>query len=254
MLFKEGVTLELTDDLKRVSSGPARPRRRRGVQPIFAKLALSKALGPRFGRMGRVPLGRRVAGWSLFPRLSLSRVNVGESVEQPLELAAIAEAAQRGHARLAGGALGRVRRGGAAGHLRGRAKSWQRGCGRRGTGRGRRAYLLSDAVDGEGERGLGGRRRLGEAGRPLVPRARVYGYSSRATAHGRGGKEFGKPVDEPFGFLVNGECSWGGGGREGGSGGGGGGGSGELGGVDRTTGVCNSQSVSGVLHRCSMTR
>ena len=193
-------------------------------------------------------LRRRVARESLFPRLSLSRKNVRESVKQALKLAAVAQAAQGGDTRLAGGALGRVRRGGAAGHLRGRAKSRQRGGGGRGWG-----YLLS-GVRGEGERL---RWPGAQFGRTLVSRARltggrVDGYSSRATAHGGGGKEFGKPVDKPFGFLVNGECSWGGGGREGGSGGGGG--SGELGGVDRTTGVCNSQSVSGVLHRCSMTR
>lgn len=107
------------------------------------------------------------------------------------------------------------------------------------------------SVSGEGKRLWW----LGRSGQTLVSRAqrrgeRLYGYSSRATAHGGRGKEFGKPIDKPFGFLVNGECSSGGGGREEGSGGGGG--SGKLRGVDHTTGV--SQSVSGVLHRCSMTR
>lgn len=118
--------------------------------------------------------------------------------------------------------------------------------------RGRGSYLLS-GVSSKGKRLWW----LGQFGQNLVPRAKLFGrrlnsYSSRATAHGGRGKEFGKPINKPFGFLVNGECSWGGGGREGGSGGGSG--SGELGGVDRTTGACNSHSVSGVLHRCSMTR
>lgn len=159
----------MTDHLKRVSSVAARaPGRGSGEEPVFAKLAPSEAAEPRAGRVGRVlltlrPPRRRVARRSLFPGLSLSGKNVRESVEQPLKLAATAEAAQGRDARLAGGALGRVSGGGAVGHLQGGAKSWQRGGGRGCRGRrGRRGYLLSE-IRSVGKRlwrpGLSGARR-----------------------------------------------------------------------------------------------
>ena len=73
-------------------------------------------------------------------------------------------------------------------------------------------------VGGEGDRlqWFGGTRRTLVLGTTRRFGGRAHGDGAQPTADGGRGKESGKPVDKPFGFLVYGECGWGGGGREGG--------------------------------------
>lgn len=91
-------------------------------QPILYSLFLSKVL---LGRMGNertrfgclmVPALRWcVTRQSLFPRLSLSGIDMGESVKESLKLVVIRQNSKGGDARLAGRTLGGVSGGGAGG-------------------------------------------------------------------------------------------------------------------------------------------
>lgn len=90
----------------------------------------------RFGSLMVPALRLCIARQSLFPRLSLSGIDMGESVKESLKLVVIRQNSKGGDAILAGRTLGGVSRGGE--YLgNGGALSRQRGCGREGECTGR---------------------------------------------------------------------------------------------------------------------
>ena len=122
MLFKESCSLEVSNCFKNTPSSHP-PARGGGVRnKPTSNISFSKEMGFRFCCEREFGFTTHTFRWcitwvSLLARLSLSGIDMRESVKECLQLAVISKTAKGGHAGLAGRTLGRGRRNRSAGLL-----------------------------------------------------------------------------------------------------------------------------------------